>query len=140
MQENETPHMEESSGMDIEETEDGASAKSNGIEPLVKTEAGYTPVEQTESSDVSERGEEDGAWEQRPRRKVSLFSFIVSTVSLIVATLMITFTVCTTIYRRKLASVTKGDQVQNGIFNNPSTGFSEEDAYIFGLINQFFEF
>ncbi|MBE6667257.1 MAG: hypothetical protein E7607_02980 [Ruminococcaceae bacterium] len=136
MQENENTPMEESSeeniGENIEETENGNAVQESGNEPPVQ--------ESSEDSDVSEDDTESTEDEPRQRRKISLFSFWIAAVSLVVATVMITFTVCTTMYRRKLATVTKDDGAGDGIHLDPSLDFSDGDGYIFGLIKQFMDF
>ena len=142
MQENENNPLEESSKENTEETEITEAVSESEAE-LLPDQGEILPDGSDGSVDVSEDEEidgdgDDGEFEEKPQRKVSLFSFLITAVSLVVATVMITFTVCTTVYRRRLANVTKDDGMSNLIPGNPS-GFGDDEAYIFGLINQFFE-
>ena len=96
--------------------------------------------EQTETAYIGENEPDESEYEPKSPRKISLFSFITATVSLIVAAVMITYTVSTAMYRRKLANVVVSDATQNGAQSDPSWDAYAEDAYLFDLISQFFEF
>ena len=131
MQENENTPMEDSTEGEQDNAEAVGFAGEEKQELLPK---------QTESIETDENEPEETEYEPKPQRKISLFAFLVSTVSLILATVMITFTVSTTMYRRKLASAAMSGETQNGFQDFQSSGFSDEDAYLFDLITLFMDY
>ena len=77
---------------------------------------------------------------EKEEKKVSLFTFVLTTVSLVLATVMITYTVSAALYKKKLAEVqlhqseTYSDYIEKGY---PFELFSQFiDAYTFGDVDE----
>ena len=71
--------------------------------------------ESTEETPAGETGAETPAPEKprKPEKRVTVSAFIFSAVALILAAVMVTYTCCTSVYRKKLADA-KMDQVTTG--------------------------
>lgn len=112
------PNEENESSVEVSETSEVGAGDQNGG-----------------GADISE----EGAQNIKPPKRVSLFTFILSTVSLVLAAVMITYTVSSAMYRKKLVEVQLGEQ--SGIYYDeygyPFALFEQfVDAYTFGEVDK----
>lgn len=111
------------------ETVDGEPESEQQTEPESTEEK--TP-EQQESPESSALFGDDGAAAQKTPKKVSLTTFVCSCIALILAAVMLTYTLCNNAYQAKLAEA-KQQQTQTGI---PQTG---ELSYELAVLQKIFE-
>ena len=99
-------------------------------------------TEQNEANPLSGEPEVEGSQGEKKKRrniKISLKSYVVSTVAIILATLMTTYAFCSGVYKKKYGElISDGDVIVSGDATDKGEGFSEVDIIDFLLERYFY--